>query len=451
MKRMKEAWDDMYGESSMTAQTLRDNAARFRKDRSLLNLIEVRNGNDVEPDSIQIEDVEAARGEENEDENENIEVENTGEEDDETKIMRLRFEEILHTLTPTTKENIEKRERLMKLKKGVSKVELDRADKILEKHLDNTDDICKVVDAVYAMGRTIEERKGLERKDKRKERKNKRDGPNRRIRKLEKQIKELRQVLAWTSNKIQRRKTIRKATKKEKEIVQKLREWAGQQSNKNEDLLSVKERALDELRYRNVKLKRIKNRDARVRNNRMFQEDQGAFYRKTQGTEQLRGEVPDMEKFEEFWGGIWEDETKAPNRKWMNTVAKKIREKVKNVQEFTITEKNFYDIVKKRKNWSAPGIDGIQNFWWKKLKGAWKSIIRCFTRWREQPEVIPDWLTQGRTVLLPKTEDLSNERNYRPITCLNTCYKIFTGMIGKYMKEHAERNNIWDRSQLGTC
>ena len=86
MKRMKEAWDDMYGESSMTAQTLRDNAARFRKDRSLLNLIEVRNRNDVEPDLIQIEDVEAARGEENGDENENIEVENTGEEDDETEV-----------------------------------------------------------------------------------------------------------------------------------------------------------------------------------------------------------------------------------------------------------------------------------------------------------------------------------------------------------------------------
>ena len=158
----------------------------------------------------------------------------------------------------------------MKLKKGVSKVELDRANKTLEKHLDNTDDICKVVDAVYAMGRTIEKRKGLKRKDNRKEQKNKRDGPNRRIRKLEKQIKELRQVLAWTSNEIHRRKTKRKVTKKKKEIVQKFREWAGQQLNKNEDLLSAKERALDELRYRNVKLKRIKNRDARVRNNRMF-------------------------------------------------------------------------------------------------------------------------------------------------------------------------------------
>ena len=54
-------------------------------------------------------------------------------------------------------------------------------------------------------------------------------------------------------------------------------------------------------------------------------------------------------------------------------------------------------------------------------------------------------------MLLPKTEDSSNERNYRPVTCLNTCYKIFTGMIGNFMKEHAERNKIWDRRQLGTC
>ena len=78
-------------------------------------------------------------------------------------------------------------------------------------------------------------------------------------------------------------------------------------------------------------------------------------------------------------------------------------------------------------------------------------MIRCFNQWIEHPEEIPTWITQGRTVLLPKSEDLSNERNYRPIICLNTCYKIFTGLVGNYMKEHAERNNIWDTSQLGTC
>ena len=69
------------------------------------------------------------------------------------------------------------------------------------------------------MGQTIEERKGVKRNEKRKENKNQEE-PNRRIRKLEKQIKELRQILAWTSNEIHRRKIERKSTKKENEILQ---------------------------------------------------------------------------------------------------------------------------------------------------------------------------------------------------------------------------------------
>ena len=55
-----------------------------------------------------------------------------------------------------------------------------------------------------------------------------------------------------------------------------------------------------------------------------------------------------------------------------------------------------------------------------------------------------------REVFLPK-EDLSNERHYRRMTCLNTSGKIYTRIVGKYMKIHAGRNNIWDRHQLGTC
>ena len=42
----------------------------------------------------------------------------------------------------------------------------------------------------------------------------------------------------------------------------------------------------------------------------------------------------------------------------------------------------------------------------------WKALIRCYNKWIEQPERIPDWITHGRTVLLPKTEDRSNERDY---------------------------------------
>ena len=51
----------------------RDNAARFRQDKSLLNLIKVRDGNDVEPKVTQIRAIELARIQENVEENENNE------------------------------------------------------------------------------------------------------------------------------------------------------------------------------------------------------------------------------------------------------------------------------------------------------------------------------------------------------------------------------------------
>ena len=42
-----------------------------------------------------------------------------------------------------------------------------------------------------------------------------------------------------------------------------------------------------------------------------------------------------------------QDKTKTPNRKWMNTVAKKIGQKFANVQKFTITEEKLNQTVKK--------------------------------------------------------------------------------------------------------
>ena len=72
----------------------------------------------------------------------------------------------------------------------MAKAEIGRANKILEKHLGNTNNICTVIDAVYAMGQTIKEIKRLKRNKKRKDKNQ--EGPNRRTQKLEKQIKVLR-------------------------------------------------------------------------------------------------------------------------------------------------------------------------------------------------------------------------------------------------------------------
>ena len=75
---------------------------------------------------------------------------------------------------------MEKRERLIKLKKGVSKSEINRANRIFQQYLNNNLQICKVVDAVYAMARTIEERNGVKRNVKGKKKKK----PNLRMEKI---------------------------------------------------------------------------------------------------------------------------------------------------------------------------------------------------------------------------------------------------------------------------
>ena len=109
-------------------------------------------------------------------------------------------------------------------------------------------------------------------------------------------------------------------------------------------------------------------------------------------------------------------------------------EKVQNVNEFTITENKVVVEIRKRKNLTAPSIDGIQNYWWKTFRTAQKALTRAFERMKNDYDMIPVWWPTGRTVQIPKIKDLSNEQKYGPITCLNTSYKIMTGLIGKYMR-----------------
>ena len=46
----------------------------------------------------------------------------------------------------------------------------------------------------------------------------------------------------------------------------------------------------------------------------------------------------------------------------MNTGAKKIVQKMTNVQKFMITEKKLHKTINNQKNWSAPGINRLQSF-----------------------------------------------------------------------------------------
>ena len=89
----------------------------------------------------------------------------------------------------------------------------------------------------------------------------------------------------------------------------------------------------------------------------------------------------------------------------------------------SIDETKLRRALKKAKSGSAPGLDGIHTFWWKALPSAQSALVDDLRRVVSGDLSVPDWLTRGCTLLIPKRGDPKSAANYRPIACLNTMYK----------------------------
>ena len=126
----------------------------------------------------------------------------------------------------------------------------------------------------------------------------------------------------------------------------------------------------------------------------------------------------------------------------MGSMREQLRDKITNLKEFNIAEETLKKETKKKKNWTTPGIDGIKNFWWKRLNPARRGLKRALEQIKDNDDLLPVWWPSGRTELLPKTKDLTDEKNYHPITCLNTSYKLLTSLVSKYMREHTMENEM---------
>ena len=468
MKRVKARWDKKYPEfKDASWQKLRDNAARFKKESEIMNLILVRNReeqvSEMEEPPEQLCDDDQQPENEQPDTNDQTSLDAHIEEQEREEIHHIEnalpeltedereletcFVTQLTSLNHSSMIQIVPREKLPKVK--VENHLMDNANKVLSLYLTGTETIPEISDIVYAMGRTIGEKLGkLRDGSKENRRRTKPNEGNRTERKLKKEIKELRQRITKASNELHRRKIRRKATNKEKSIAKELRDLMQKEAT-SQNLLNAKEEWLDKLRYKKIKLLKYQEKQRRKMDNALFQRDQKVFFRSLEGSEAHEGDMPEMEKFVTFWGGIWERDDKTPNMPWMQEVKQQLNSKVVEQSIFTITLDKIKKEVSKRKGWTAPGIDGIQNFWWKKFTATHSALARAFTKMLHDNNCIPEWWPTGRTVLLPKTVSLVDEKNYRPITCLNTSYKIMTGVVAKYMRNHAMVNGIWDEGQLG--
>lgn len=196
------------------------------------------------------------------------------------------------------------------------------------------------------------------------------------------------------------------------------------------------EAAIEELKQRTTalagRLQRYKARVQQFKDNRDFKCNQGAFYRRL---EKASAPVSPTSEQIRFWENIWSNPgPKAPVMTNQSTTQE---------PEKTLTNTKMQEALKKMKNWKAPGPDQLHGYWLKRFTSLHPALLRCLSSCLEKG--CPEWLTTGRTVLLPK----SKPGDTRPITCLNTTWKLLTSMIAEEITGHVTNNKLVEIEQKG--
>ena len=76
-------------------------------------------------------------------------------------------------------------------------------------------------------------------------------------------------------------------------------------------------------------------------------------------------------------------------------------------------------------NWKAPGPDGVQGYWIKKLTALHERMADHMNDLINNRITIPVWVKTIRTVLCQKDQERGSAvDNYRPISCLPLSYHL---------------------------
>ena len=83
--------------------------------------------------------------------------------------------------------------------------------------------------------------------------------------------------------------------------------------------------------------------------------------------------IPDADESIKFWSGIWDNETEHNNEaEWLNEIKQGIGDL--NQENLKINKQDITKQCKKIPNWKAPGLDGVQGYWIKKITSCHQRI-----------------------------------------------------------------------------
>ena len=113
-----------------------------------------------------------------------------------------------------------------------------------------------------------------------------------------------------------------------------------------------------------AKLRRFQGRVDSHRKNRLFENNQGQFYRKLDQEERSDDDQPVAEESKQLWGNIWNHSVDhKKDVKWLHDLQSEVT--VKKQEKIDITTGSLKKILGRMPNWKSPGPDLVQEFWLK--------------------------------------------------------------------------------------
>lgn len=269
---------------------------------------------------------------------------------------------------------------------------------------------------------------------------------NKRIQMLRKEIGRMTQFMMGNRNS--------KVTSSVNSIREKYKNHATHDDNNFTDL-----QFLDTLKQKLCvtasRLKRYTNCTLRKKQNSQFNNSEKQFYRQLKTSHMVtpinNSLTLNPQKTYEYWNNIW------ANPVIHNDTAPWIETEINTCfgippMEFKHIPVDVFKIALYRAhNWKAPGSDNIQNFWYKKFTSLHSILYNHINDFVSQPHTMPEFITEGKTYLIPKGKISDKPEQYRPITCLQTMYKLITSCLTEIIYEHISSKNILTEEQKGCC
>uniref|UniRef100_A0A670K332 Reverse transcriptase domain-containing protein n=1 Tax=Podarcis muralis TaxID=64176 RepID=A0A670K332_PODMU len=160
---------------------------------------------------------------------------------------------------------------------------------------------------------------------------------------------------------------------------------------------------------------------------------------------QLNGEeVTDPKRirkgFVDFYEQLYRNKDKNNNRKIERYLKEKMVRKISIEQKERLNAPIFREeveeVIKELKRGKAPGPDGFTSSYYKEMKDILMTpLVDVMNNILKEREIPSTWKEAFITIIPKQDADPTQVKNYRPISLLNTDYKIFAGILAKRLKK----------------